>query len=638
MTMSHLSDSKKVLVRLLLLSIPLLFIFQNCEAPELTVQSQNSESKALAAAPVSAVMDFYDEILAPFPERYLSLDRLRQRVLAYKEMGVTRIYFRINSAGIASYRSALGSHFLGDQTPYSDQLQATLDQYDPLQELVQFAHAQGLQIFAWFRPYDMTCSTCFYLDPESVGQYGRFPMADPFYLRNPSLQRRSKAAARAAKDGKTFGITRVVLQTTSTAPRMAPEDIRIGSYREASQYDTTPSGEVADPEWAVITQRNVRALAGGGLAYEFIFSTPLKHGFIVIDHPYVDNGGAASFINTPDKMIRLYSGSDEVIPSHICLSKDLVGSTRNSSSCSPPSAWSSDKYRTALDYGDNGRPRRLIIYTHEDYAVGVPSYSHPEAKAHELQLLRELVHNYDIDGLAVDLNTHTYIFNPEDQADFSEPVVQTYESLYGASAFADTAATRVRLDMIRFDFFRQFLRDIRSLIGSKSLQLMLPPRNQEALVSTLQVGAKVSFYKQMGLTSGNDAQLKGLIDEGTVDRFILWGPEDVSIGKYDGKDIEPVWNTDWENEFDSQFAVVGDASQPRHLLYFNMGADTSGTAFYSIVQKALAEPRFEGIILYETKELANEPTDPNTKQLLNFRLTAHGIRLKQITHPTPPES
>jgi hypothetical protein len=613
--------------RIALLCLPLILSFQNCQMSNFSVNNDSKSSeKALAAAPVSAVMDFYDETLSPFPEGYLSPERLKERVLAYKELGVTRIYYRTDAGGPPSYRSALRPYLLGTHAAYSNQLKATLDHYDPLDELVRLAHAEGIQVFAWFRLYDFTCSSCFYLDPNNINQYGLFPLADPYYLQNPSLQWKSKAAAQAEKEGKTFGITKVVLQTTNATPRMVPEDIRIGSYRDASQYDTTSSGDVAAPEWATISQREVTAVAGG-LEYEFTFSSPLKHGFIVIDHPYTDNGGAASFLNTPDKMIRLYSGSEEITPSHICLSTKYVGITQNFN-CTAPSSWSG--LNTALDYGEDGKPRRLFAYTHQDYALGMPSYTYPESKKHELDIINEVVQKYDIDGVALDLNTHTYIINPEDSADFSDPIVENYETTYGTSAFEDSAGTRFRLSVIRFQFFKQFLEDIRRLVGKKSLQLVVPPKNQDVLVPALQVAPKVSYYSEMGFTEGNDANMKSLIDQGIIDRFIIWGPDDISTEKDSGgHEIEPTWSSSWEDELEADFSVVGDSSNPRHLLLFNMSNETSATSFYAFIQNALAEPRLEGIILYETKELANNREAP-PGTLLPFALTAQGVRLKQI--------
>jgi len=112
---------------------------------------------------VSMNCDFYDIIRNP---GWWDLDRFEEEVAAMmrasRDAGVDRILYRVDAIGEVIYPSEVMTVFNGTNQAearglnddYSRRALRVVTDFDPLETCIRYAHAEGMELYAWVTPFD----------------------------------------------------------------------------------------------------------------------------------------------------------------------------------------------------------------------------------------------------------------------------------------------------------------------------------------------------------------------------------------------------------------------------------------------------------------------------------------------------
>lgn len=445
------------------------------------------------------------EALVDFPDDALSFDQpvtarhIDSMMAALAEAGVQRVIWAYYGDGHGGY--LLPSGIAGtteDPSIGFDQNQwraysGTLDALgDPLRVAAEAAHRHGLELYAYYKPYETGIAMYFPEGSPQAREWGRLPhlggyltWLDPFVARNPHL-RIKRRADDIRPDVEAAAVCTIRLTKKDDSPtRVTKEHLQIWTsdlnyrYRQKQvDFDlretVEPSPrEVRDVYGNLLTRKGdpVRVLTLSGLH--------LDDRYILVTTDFTE--GAGDFENAWDRLFAALDGDGREIPgvfatgTAIWFSEwedyrdgGLVFDTgRGPQSVvldlpagAPPQKTGSSVHHTP----EHRKAHNFIAFARgrNDYLPGALCETEPQVQAYWLSCIGEIL-DAGVDGVEFRVESHsTHTDTPEDYG-FNPAVLERLPQ--------DTGNILSAMARARGDAYTDFLRRAKALIASRGRRM-----------------------------------------------------------------------------------------------------------------------------------------------------------------------
>jgi len=219
---------------------------------------------------------------------------------------------------------------------------------------------------------------------------------------------------------------------------------------------------------------------------------------------------------------------------------------------------------------------------------GCPVYLYPEARQYRLDLCREIVEKYDMDGIAYSLRTHSMSPGwPDALKDygFNQIIVDAYKNRYGVD-IRTQRFDRVKWQMLRGEGLTALIRETYEYLDSrnKEFHMMVTPGPFAGF-------GDYSYLQEQKhlLWGGVHCDFEKWVTLGWVHTVILYGtmPRD---------EFTPAWQAEaaqWQR-------LLAPREIPLFFFYRLLGSDAASTqhARYELDRMA-NDPNIDGLIMYE---------------------------------------
>ncbi len=387
-----------------------------------------------------------------------------------KELGVERIYWRVDAGGTFVYPTKVGQAYQWDGR--GEESAALVESIrslgDPLAVFAEAARRHGIEFYAWYTVRDRNATSESYnphhpAEAEIFKKVGRYAAISPFYAQHPqyNMERREGEGAGVAIP-ETVAI---VLKTTVENQSVTPEDLAIWqSDDNLMWHPVSESWEVtqkADADgvirhevtgisvtkpWVKLTSRRGDWTFGGGSVGDWILFrdqegrewSPYAWMAAASDQPEY---GEARY---PYKSAHRAEGIRNGVP------WDTVSNFR---------------------FGPVGGG--LAFYTPamqpERYLLGYPCFAYQAVQDYEAKVIDELLER-PIDGVALCVRTH--VRSSEGEAyGFNPPVAEAYQQRYGVDPRKEDFDAE-KMAQLHGEFYTGFLRKASQQVRAKGKKVV----------------------------------------------------------------------------------------------------------------------------------------------------------------------
>ncbi len=542
-----------------------------------------SESRVFAQAEGIPSPPFRLETLVDFPDDQLGSPvvitpaHINAMMATLRQLGVTRVSWAYYGDGHGGYLCPTG--FDDKWRNYADTLQSLSN---PLSVAVEAAHRNGLEIYAYYKPYETGPAVYFPSGTPEARAYGRIlqrggwlTWLDPFVAEHPDLRIRHQPG-HSTENLDNVAICAIKLIKRDASPtRVTREHLQIWSSKLNYRYQpldipfsvsegVEPSAkDVRDLGGALITKKGdpIRTLTLSGFQ--------LTDPYLLVTTDFVD--GASDFENTGTDMFVALDAQGNEIPGVFAPGNGI---------------WVADRvdFRNwglifdvgfgrslvRLDTPNTSGRQGLIAFTRgrNEYLPGALCETEPQVRAFWLSCIDEML-NAGVDGIDFRVENHGTHTDYCDEYGFNEAVLEEC-ARRGKSGLATIA-------QVRGEAYTSFLRDAKGMIASRGKRMRInlnidwfrpdpPPSRQLAYPANIHFDWKLWVQE-------------GLLDEGILRIFAL------------------PFNTLFED------AVVADmiasCREKKIPLTVNRYINPDYPDEFTRVRK---DGRFNGFILYETAD------------------------------------
>lgn len=265
---------------------------------------------------LEALCDFIDDAFAsstPITSEHID-DMMRQ----FRQLGITRVSW-------AYYADERGGHILPyDHNSDDDFIRKAANAQDnyrqlgnPLKRAVEAGHKHGIEVFAYFKPYEMGGGLWYPDGAPEAQQHGRIQKVggrqawfDPFVLKNPEL-RIKRRTDDIPPDNANVPISSITLRKADDSPtRIKREHLQIWVSEDNYLYeqldvafDLSESIEIAKHDVSNLS-RDVLTRKGDKIRIITISGLNLTQPYILVTTDYAEGDG--DFVNTAVDMMRVY--------------------------------------------------------------------------------------------------------------------------------------------------------------------------------------------------------------------------------------------------------------------------------------------------------------------------------------------
>jgi hypothetical protein len=411
---------------------------------------------------LEANVDFPDDALgSPVALTPTHLDAMMQRL---KEIGVRRVSWDYYGDGHGGFLIPTG--YDGGEGANWGVFGATYRGLgNPLKVAVEAGHRHGIEVYAYFKPYETGASMLF---PEgspqakTMGQLpqigGRMGWLDPFVKAHPELRIKRRTDDLPPGVGQAVVTSLRLIKKDDSPTRITKEHLQIWSSNANWQYqrekvDFAFSDAVEKAPRPVHDQRgNVLTAAGQPVRVLTLSGLKLTDKYILITTDFTD--GHPDFVNAGTALVEALDARGRVIPAVVA---------------SGATVWCPElqNFRTAglnFDYGWGSTPvaldapnasgnKGLIAFARGRnlYLPGALCETEPQVRKFWMMCLEEMI-AAGVDGVDFrDENHSTHTDYPEDYG-FNEAVLKQCNGLKGEALMAKIAEVR---GQAYTDFLRQ---------------------------------------------------------------------------------------------------------------------------------------------------------------------------------------
>ena len=233
------------------------------------------------------------------------------------------------------------------------------------------------------------------------------------------------------------------------------------------------------------------------------------------------------------------------------------------------------------------------------YWGGCLCYLYPEARKYRIDMCRELVEKYNVDGVAYSHRSHSVFSGWQKQIDnygFNEPVVAEYRKRYGVD-IRTQAFDRKKWAAIRGEGLTQLVRETHAYLSSvgKEFHMMANP-GPNSLVADFPyfVTARPMFFNKL------DFAWQTWVNEGLIDCLILYGASPEG------------YPSAWVKEVANVAKTLKRAGVPAYFFYRLLGGGRVPLdACKTDVAQLWNDANLNGLIIYETDNLLPKGRPPD---------------------------
>jgi hypothetical protein len=530
---------------------------------------------------LEALVDFPDDAIgAPCA---LTREHIDSLMATLSELGVRRVSWGTYGDGHGGWLSP-AAH----RKDYDGGWQRFADTYrnlgNPLQVAVESGHRHGLEVYAYFKPYETGAGMLFpdgSAEAKEMGLLqqigGKMAWMEPFVYENSHLRIRRRTDD-LSPEALTAPIRKIRLIKEDALPtRITKDHLQIWTSEDnwcykQTEVDFTLSEtiepaphEVCDHQGKVLTPKGgqVRILTLSGL--------DLKDRYILITTDF--EGGPGDFSNSGTAILKAYDANDREIPGVFASGSTIwTGSLINfrEGGLSFDYGWGAKS--VTLDAPNRSGKEGFIAYARGRNATlpGSLCETEPEVQAFWLSCLEEMI-AAGVDGVDFREESHSAHTDTVEDYGFNEVVLQHCGGLEGKELLA-------RISGIRSEAYTAFLRKCKARLEASNcrmrhnLQWELfrpdPPADRR-----LAIPANILF------------DWPRWVDEGLMDEAIL---------RFYGVPFEEIFEDPVSTEMISRCLVKGIP------LTVNRYVDAAGDQLPNELARIHADPRFSGFIFYET--------------------------------------
>ena len=475
-------------------------------------------AKASAAQPftLEAVTDFIDELSAA--RQPVTANQIRSMMATLRECGVKRVSWAYYGDGHGGYFHS--PRILKDGRTENIPARTYQQLGNPLKVAVQAAHAEGLELYAYYKPYETGLGVVAPEGSLEASNFGRLShkggrltsMMDRFVLDNPHLRIKRRSDDLPSADAITPVCTLRLIKKDDAPTRIRKENLQIWVSRLNHRYqqleidfDLRESVELAerdiyDLKNTLVTRKGdpVRVLTLSGFQ--------LEQPYILVTTNFTS--GKSDFENTVMEMLVALDAEGRNIPgvfSDGWAIWDLQKSNFR-------------QWGLFFDYGF-GRHRRfldssnvrgnlgLIAFTRgrNKYLTGALCETEPEVRKYWLSCIEEML-DAGVDGIDLRVENHSTHTDYPEEYGFNQAVLEACKRR-GAIDLEPIAK-------VRGDAYTEFLRQARQRISTRGKRMRVNLhvdwfRSDRPLGRQLAFPANITFnWKQW-------------VEEGLMDEAIL---------------------------------------------------------------------------------------------------------------------
>lgn len=485
----------------------------------------SSSNSMFAEEACKSPPSFLLETLVDFPDDSLgsrvviTSAHIDAMMVAIQKLGVTRVSWAYYGDGHGGY--LLPSGFDDKWRNYADTL-TVLE--NPLRIAVEAAHRNGLEIYAYYKPYETGPAVYFPCGSPEARAYGRIlqrggwlTWLDPFVAEHPDLRLRHQPDS-SIQNLDSVAICTIKLTKRDASPtRVNREHLQIWSSRLNYRYQplnipfkvneaVEPSAkEVHDLNGALVIKKGdpVRTLALSGFQ--------LTDPYILVTTDFVD--GTPDFENTGTDIFTALDVQGDEIPGVFATGSGI---------------WNADRvdFRNwglifdvgfgrglvHLDTPNTSGRQGLIAFARgrNEYLPGALCETEPQVRAYWLSCIDEML-DAGVDGIDFRIENHSTHTDFSAEYGFNDAVLEEC-ARRGKSGL-------VTIAQVRGDAYTSFLRDAKAIIASRGKRMRInlntdwfrpdpPPSRQLAYPANIHFNWK--HWVQ-----------EGLLDEGILRTFAL---------------------------------------------------------------------------------------------------------------------
>lgn len=535
------------------------------------VAAPRSESSSEQPFVFEALVDFPDDVLtASEPITPQHLDGLMRQL---KELGVQRVswgYYGDGHGGMlcpADYSEAEQGNWKNYEATYRGL-------GNPLKVAVEAGHRHGLEVYAYFKPYETGPALIFPEGSPQAKAMGRLPhlggqlaWLDPFVKAHPHLRiKRRTDDLTADIDAKAVRTIRLVKNGDSPT-RITKEHLQIWTSEANWRYQR----KQVDFQFADSVEKNAHDGAGKPVRVLTLSGLNLTDKYILVTTDFTE--GDPDFVNSGLELMTALDGDGREIPGTVA--------TGGAVWCS--NLQNFRKQGLTYDYGFGGAPvpldaanangrQGIIAFTRgrNAHLPGALCETEPEVQAFWLRCLDEMI-AAGVDGVDFREENHsTHTDHPKDYG-FNEVILRQCSGLSGRPLLDKVA-------QVRGNAYTAFLSQCRARLGEAKKKMRY----------NLQVDwfrPERPTHRELAYPAHVDWQWRTWIENGLMDeailRFYAYQPKQILV--------DPV--------VAEMLTVCKENSLP---VTFNRYLSHAGKKLPGEVTRVQNDGRFSGFILYET--------------------------------------
>ncbi len=451
----------------------------------------------------SVVVDFPDDVIKmPFDKAQLAV------MMRYiRQWGFQRVYW---SDYGRPYYSGMDRH------GHIARTEAAVGEI--LKAAVNAAKAEGLEIYAWIKPFEGGSN----YSPIGRGEKNDDPLLNPLglyaygtmhFLRNNAHLRMRHRQAHLLEEARGRCIGRIDIRAHNTTEFERPGE-RVRLYTCADNYGYKPYAGPCRVELLDEPDENG------------VERTVLRFADLAIDEPFVlfvSESNGAAIRNTHAQIVRVYDPDGNLIPSTPAFNFSAGRSLRDTRALfnhGMGGAWNADgdginlAFQKALLPFDGPNMLFAVALGVDPYISGALCPAEPGARKVWLDWTRECL-DAGVDGIDFRPSAHISPFNIDDYG-YNAPVVEEYRRRHGVDILAEPHDKDLKRAILG-DGYTRFLQEAAALIRDRGAKVQHHLTAEDLKLSTLE---------------GHDLQRLGIqwqwerwIEENLVDEWTLaqWG-------------------------------------------------------------------------------------------------------------------
>ena len=549
-----------------------------------------AETTALAQAPssprplnVGALVDFVDDASG---NPHFAASHIHGMMAQLKRAGV-------RSVSWAYYADAQGGHQMPDMEGTGNVRKVYARLGNPFAAAVRAGHERGLEVFGYFKPYEMGVDKVFPEGSPEAKAYGLFPRiggrlawADPFIAEHPELciQHRSVTLPAPANANPVAMIK--LFKNDDEPTRIKKDNLQIWTSADNYRYkqkrvefqfeETIETAEetVVDIQNRVVTQAgdSVRVLTLSGLN--------LTDPYILVTTSLTD--GKGNFVNSATRMMRCYDSNGD----------EIVGVYSNGSSIYNSAKADFRNWGLMFDHGYGLRtgnldsPNRsgktgLIAFARGRAArLGAPCETEPSVRRYWLDQIKAILDS-GADGVEIRIENHSTHTDFPEEYGYNRVVLNKLDD--------PDNPTIAAIAKVRGDAYTEFLIAAKQMIRSR--------------------GKKMRINFELDKLCGSLPKCRALAYPANVElqwrRWIELGLPDEAVFRSYGIPFDTILKHPVTN-------AIADACAEKEIpIYYSRYVNRTNN-LRADVEKIRSDPRFSGFVFYEVATYMKYNADGTT--------------------------